>query len=249
MKTTAEVVGKGCHRRRATARSSLARSSSHPKTGCEAAGSLSGSEAAWRRQRSARRLQRVPKRAFPSRSRSPLLLFGQCGGGLGRHSSHCIVRRSPRPRARSLHSRARRIAAPTPEMVDIAAERAFARRTVAEPAPVPTGVTKPPALAAAPSSTSSPKSLASEIASVDEIKQLLVGGDPSAALNAIAKYRRDYPKPALGPEASVLEVQALTARGDRARAVALAKRFVKMYPSSPHARQFEALLSEAPHDP
>jgi hypothetical protein len=94
----------------------------------------------------------------------------------------------------------------------------------------------------------SPKTLGSEIASLDEIKNLLSGGDPAAALAAIVKYRRDYPKPALGPEATVLEVQALTARGDRARAALLARRFIKMYPSSPHARQFEQLLS-TPHDP
>jgi hypothetical protein len=100
-----------------------------------------------------------------------------------------------------------------------------------------------------PSSPLPPKTLGSEIANLDEIKRLLVGGDPAAALGAIAKYRRDYPKPALGPEATVLEVQALTARGDKARAVALARRFVKMYPSSPHARQFEELLSTPSHDP
>ncbi len=102
---------------------------------------------------------------------------------------------------------------------------------------------------AASSPAASPKTLSSEIASLDEIKHLLVGGDPSAALAAISKYRRDYPKPALGPEATVLEVQALTARGDSARAVALARRFVKMYPSSPHARQFEEMLSTPTHDP
>jgi hypothetical protein len=161
-----------------------------------------------------------------------------------------LHREAPAPPARSLvASPAPANPAPPPQVVESLPSEPSPADLVAEPAPVPTSVTKSPALGAAPSSTSSAKSLASEIAAIDEIKQLLVGGDPSAALSAIAKYRRDYPKPALGPEASVLEVQALTARGDRARAVALAKRFVKMYPSSPHARQFESLLSEAPHDP
>jgi hypothetical protein len=94
----------------------------------------------------------------------------------------------------------------------------------------------------------SPKTLSAEVASLDSVKQFLVAGDPAAALNALAKYHASFPAPMLGPEATVLEVQALMAQGDaahRARAIALARRFVKMHPTSPHASQLEALLSKA----
>jgi hypothetical protein len=97
----------------------------------------------------------------------------------------------------------------------------------------------------------SPKTLSAEVAVLDTVKQLLVAGDPASALNALAKYHASFPAAVLGPEATVLEVQALMAQGDaahRARAVGLARRFVKLHPTSPHASQLEAVLSNA-HEP
>jgi hypothetical protein len=93
-----------------------------------------------------------------------------------------------------------------------------------------------------------PKTLTAEVASLDTVKQFLIAGNCSAALNALAKYHLSFPAPMLGPEATVLEVQALMAEGDaihRARAIALARRFVKMHPTSPHAPQLEMLISKA----
>jgi hypothetical protein len=96
-----------------------------------------------------------------------------------------------------------------------------------------------------------PKTLSAEVASLDNVKRYLVADNPAAALNALAKYHASFPAPMLGPEATVLEVQVLMADGDaghRARAIALARRFVRMHPTSPHAPQLEMLISKA-HEP
>jgi hypothetical protein len=104
---------------------------------------------------------------------------------------------------------------------------------------------------APPVTANNSKKLSAEIASLDAVKRHLVAGDPAAALGALAKFRRDFPAPALGPEAIVLEVHALLSHGDpghRDRGIALAKRFLKTHPTSPHARQLEEVLSKA-HEP
>jgi hypothetical protein len=107
----------------------------------------------------------------------------------------------------------------------------------------------PPAAPSRPErAAGTPKTLGAEVAQLDSVKQFLVAGNAAAALNALAKYHFHFPTPMLGPEATVLEVQALMAQGDathRARAIALARRFVKMHPTSPHASQLEMLISKA----
>ena len=95
------------------------------------------------------------------------------------------------------------------------------------------------------------KTLSAEVASLDNVRHYLVADNPAGALRALAKYHASFPAQLLGPEATVLEVQALMADGDpghRARGIALARRFVKMHPTSPHASQLEALISKA-HEP
>lgn len=120
------------------------------------------------------------------------------------------------------------------------------------PAPVANEETPPESPPTAPTRAEravlTPKTLTAEVAALDSVKQFLIAGNPAGALNALAKYHFYFPTPMLGPEATVLEVQALMAQGDaphRARAIALARRFVKMHPTSPHASQLESLLSKA----
>jgi len=128
------------------------------------------------------------------------------------------------------------VVAPSEPAPDLAA-------TPVEAAPLVAPVTAPQRL---PPPKQNPKTLGLEIASLDAVKQSVVARNPAAALNALAKYHADFPAPLLGPEATVLEVQALMSDGDsshRARAIALARRFVKMHPTSPHAPRLETLIS------
>lgn len=128
------------------------------------------------------------------------------------------------------------VVAPNDRAPDLAA-------TPVEAAPLVAPATAPPRLAPP---KQNPKTLGLEIAALDAVKQSVVARNPAAALNGLAKYHADFPAPLLGPEATVLEVQALMSDGDsshRARAIALARRFVKMHPTSPHAPRLETLVS------
>jgi hypothetical protein len=141
-------------------------------------------------------------------------------------------------------------ATPGPELRDQVTSTAS--QTVSASAPAVEEATPQESPATAPPRTEraggAPKTLSAEVASLDGVKHFLVADNPAAALNALAKYHFYFPTPMLGPEATVLEVQALMAAGDaahRARAIALARRFVKMHPTSPHASQLEMLISKA----
>ena len=48
----------------------------------------------------------------------------------------------------------------------------------------------------------------------------------------------------LSPEATVLRIQALQLAGDRAAAAALAQRFIRAFPKSPHVPRLRALAGE-----
>jgi hypothetical protein len=85
-------------------------------------------------------------------------------------------------------------------------------------------------------------SLRQQVERLDQVRGLLARHDPRTALTVLDSYTRDFPTPALGPEAKVLEVQALVDLGERSRATTIARDFLRANPASPHRRQLEALV-------
>jgi len=98
--------------------------------------------------------------------------------------------------------------------------------------------------AAAPSGDS--KSIAREIAALDEVRRSLAGGQPRKALEQLGSYGKNHPRGVLRQEATLLRIEALSRVGDRSGARRLADRFLSDNPKSPHARRVRALVGEAP---
>jgi hypothetical protein len=71
-------------------------------------------------------------------------------------------------------------------------------------------------------------------------------GDAAGALSKLRVLDRRFPAGALLQERELLRVQALRAQGSQAEAEQRARRFLKLYPSSPYASHMKALLNEAP---
>jgi hypothetical protein len=121
-------------------------------------------------------------------------------------------------------------------------------------APVPSVRPAPPPPSDAPVSAQAegsahkerrPRSLAQEIASLDQVRQLLVKGEPSQALAALRRHARTYADGALQQEASLLRIEALLRAGEPAQARALAARFLKEHADSPHQERVRALMTQA----
>jgi hypothetical protein len=89
-------------------------------------------------------------------------------------------------------------------------------------------------------------SLGEQVARLDEVRVLLAKHDAQAAKARLDAFAKDFPRPALGPEAKVLEVQTLLDLGDPKRAAAVARDFLRAHPGSAHARQLEALVAAQP---
>ena len=88
------------------------------------------------------------------------------------------------------------------------------------------------------------QSLAREVALLREARLALARGDARAALGAIDRRDREFPRGSLGPEATVLRVESLVRAGDRARARTVASSFLRRQPRGPHADRMRALLGE-----
>ena len=87
-------------------------------------------------------------------------------------------------------------------------------------------------------------SLEGEVTALDRARSALAAGDAARALELLAQYEQGFPKGTLRPEATYLKIQALSKAGQRAAARELARRFLAKHPSSPHAAQLQALLSQ-----
>ncbi len=83
---------------------------------------------------------------------------------------------------------------------------------------------------------------------LDRVRALLAVGDAEAALARLGEYDRRYAGGPLREEAMLLRIESLARRGDRDKAAALARRFLKVYPSSVHVDRVAALLRELPED-
>jgi hypothetical protein len=129
------------------------------------------------------------------------------------------------------------------------------------PAEVPLPAT--PTLAeAAPSPPSEAHALAHRVAgssaqadglreqseALDRVRALLAVGDAERALVRLGEYDRRYAGGPLREEAMLLRIESLVRRGDRDTAAGLARRFLKVYPSSVHVERVAVLLRELPED-
>jgi hypothetical protein len=124
-----------------------------------------------------------------------------------------------------------------------------------QPAALPmTARTTPPR---APATASSPElrtelhdaaahpSIAEELASLDEAREALRGGDASRALRVLDGHDARNPDGALSQEATVVRVQALLLAGDGAGAATVGRRFLDAHPASPYAAQVRRIIQGA----
>jgi hypothetical protein len=98
----------------------------------------------------------------------------------------------------------------------------------------------PPAPRASAAETS--RSLAPEIALIDQTRVALKAGQPNVALGLLDRYRRQFPHGRFAPEASYLRIEALVASGNRKAAEDLAHKSLGKGTDGPHDKRIRALL-------
>lgn len=108
-----------------------------------------------------------------------------------------------------------------------------------EPAATSTHLPSSTAFGAASSEASA--QLTREVARLQRARSSLVAGSPSAALEALNGYAREFPSGALRAEAAALRVEAVAALGNRALAQSLASEFLTRFPSSPLSARVRAV--------
>jgi hypothetical protein len=84
--------------------------------------------------------------------------------------------------------------------------------------------------------------LAAEVAALDNARQALRASDAARTLDLLANYETTFPEGRMLPEALYLRLEAFTLRGDKSNAEAVARRILRVYPSSPHAARARAVL-------
>ena len=89
-------------------------------------------------------------------------------------------------------------------------------------------------------------SLAEEMRLIDEARQAIAEGRPTAALAALDRYRGVAPRGRFGPECEALRVEAHALRGEKATARALAEDFLRRHPASPLLERVQAQLGQPP---
>ena len=98
---------------------------------------------------------------------------------------------------------------------------------------------------AASSRASTPSDLREEIRLLDQAREALKNEAPAQALERLGVYTARFPRGAFRQEAMVLRIEALGRSGDQARARAMASRFLKDHPESPHAERVVRSVSSA----
>jgi TolA-binding protein len=113
------------------------------------------------------------------------------------------------------------------------------------PAPPPPVISAPAVVAqpsAAPAEADTSTPLAAEVAALDGARQALASGDAAHALDLLNDYDARFPAPRMMPEALYLRLQAFILQGDKSDSEAVARRILRVYPSSPHAARARAVL-------
>jgi hypothetical protein len=188
------------------------------------------------------------------------LVKGVVGGLLGAATcvgTYAAIEASMHPR-RDSHAPASITGGPREHAKAQAAASSFGTDAVSAPAPTrPATEEAPPSAVGSASRTYAPRpsrsgqvrqadpdTLAREVALLREARLALARGDARAALGAIDRRDREFPRGALGPEATLLRVESLVRAGDRAGAEAVASSFLRYQPRGPHADRMRALLGE-----
>ena len=91
--------------------------------------------------------------------------------------------------------------------------------------------------------------LEAELAQVDKARAALGSGRWGEAFSESQRYEREHPRGRLLQEALLIRMRALEQMGDAADTRAVARRLIRMSPSSPHAAQARALLERAGEKP
>jgi hypothetical protein len=113
--------------------------------------------------------------------------------------------------------------------------------------PAPPAVVTPPAPQAAVPAPSQPEAdpgapLSAEVAALDSVRQAVKLADAPRALALLSDYEARFPDGRMLPEALYLRLEAFTMKGDKSDAEAVARRILRVYPSSPHAARARAVL-------
>jgi hypothetical protein len=126
----------------------------------------------------------------------------------------------------------------------------IAKDTVTKAPPRPSPALVPPTdvVEAPPNANSNARearSLAGEVALLDQARNALVSGDPSRALLILDTYEGAQVGTTLSAEAALLRIEALVQRGDSVRAATLAQQFLRANPKSPVADRMRSIIQGA----
>jgi hypothetical protein len=88
--------------------------------------------------------------------------------------------------------------------------------------------------------------LAKERDLIDTARTGVARGNPEAALAAVSRHEREYPRGQLREEREALRVLAVNARGGKAEAIVLGRQFRKQYPASVFLPQIDAIVPASP---
>jgi HAMP domain-containing protein len=88
--------------------------------------------------------------------------------------------------------------------------------------------------------------LSEELSALDDARQTLSAGDPSATLRRLDAFDRNCAQPSLGPEAMLLRIEALLALGRIDPARRLGEQLLAKQPDSAYGQRVRSLLAGAP---
>jgi hypothetical protein len=133
--------------------------------------------------------------------------------------------------------------APTPGSTLVPAMPAAATSV----APAGAGGTHPSSAGAAAAKAAPPLSqLEAERAMLDDARTALLQGDPTRALDRLARHRRAFASPRLGEERDAMCVEALVKAGRYSEARAQAEAFRRTWPSSLFSATVDSALESIP---
>jgi len=124
--------------------------------------------------------------------------------------------------------------------------RAVTAPNLPEIPPPPAIVTPPPQVAAGPAASQPAPDvgapLAAEVAALDGARQALGSSDAERTLQLLNGYEARFPEARMLPEALYLRLEAYTLKVDKSNAEGVARRILRVYPSSPHAARARTVL-------
>ncbi len=87
--------------------------------------------------------------------------------------------------------------------------------------------------------------IAEQVAALDRARSALDSGDPARAVRLVDAYESEYPGGAFVQEAEVVRIESFVRQGKTAESERAAKRFLAIYPKSPHDARVRTLLGNS----